>query len=129
MTHKERMLSVLKGEATDFIPWAPRLDLWYSANKRAGTLPSRYRNASLRDITDNLDFGYHAIIPHFKDLREPTDDLHRALGIYNLWTMPYATRLRNVNVTAETKGDNTHVTYSTPGQSRYIDSSKMLDYR
>jgi len=114
MTHKERMLSVLRGEPTDMIPWAPRLDLWYNAQKRAGTLPERYRDATLRDITDDLGFGYHAIVPHFKDLRDPLDDLHRALGIYNLWTMPYSTRLRNVKVEFETKGDETHVSYRTP---------------
>lgn len=95
MTHKERMLSVFKGEPTDFIPWAPRLDLWYNANKRAGTLPAEYRNATLRDIADDQNFGYHAIVPQFKDLRNPLDDLHRALGIYNLWTMPYSTRLQS----------------------------------
>ena len=114
MTHKERMLCTLRGEPTDMIPWAPRLDLWYNAHKRAGTLPVRYSGGTLRDITDDLDFGYHAIVPHFKDLRDPLDDLHRALGIYNLWTMPYSTRLQNVNVTAETEGDETHVTYRTP---------------
>ena len=114
MTHKERMLSVLRGAATDMLPWAPRLDLWYNAHKRAGSLPSEYRGASLRDITDALDFGYHAIVPHFKDLREPQDDQHRALGIYNLWSMPYATILHNVDISVEQKGDETHVAYDTP---------------
>lgn len=96
------------------IPWAPRLDLWYNANRRAGTLPAKYRAASLRDITDDLGFGYHAIVPNFKDVRQPQDDLHRALGIYNLWSMPYSTRLHNVDVTVETEGDETHVVYRTP---------------
>ena len=114
MTHKQRMLAALRGEPTDRMPWAPRLDLWYNANKRAGTLPAEYADAALRDITDDLDFGYHAIVPHFKDLRDPLDDVHRAMGIYNLWTMPYATRLRNVEVSVETAGDRTHVSYRTP---------------
>lgn len=114
MNHRERMLAVLRGEPTDCIPWAPRLDLWYNANKRAGTLPPEYANASLRDITDDLGFAYHAIVPQFKDLRSPTDDLHRALGIYNLWTMPYSTLLHNVDVTVERRGDETQVAYHTP---------------
>ncbi len=42
MTHKERMLASLRGEAMDSIAWAPRLDLWYNANRRAGTLPPEY---------------------------------------------------------------------------------------
>ena len=114
MNHRERMLAALRGEPTDMIPWAPRLDLWYNAHKRADTLPREYRDAELRDITDDLGFGYHAIVPRFKDLRDPADDLHRALGIHNLWFMPYATRLHNVDVTVETEGDNTRVTYHTP---------------
>lgn len=114
MTHKERMLATLRGEPADMIPWAPRLDLWYNANRRAGTLPARYENSSLQEITDDLDFGFHAIVPHFKDLRDPLDDVHRALGIYNLWTMPYATRLENVDVEVMTEGDETHVEYRTP---------------
>jgi len=108
------MLCTLRGKPTDMIPWAPRLDLWYNANKHAGTLPAKYRNATLRDITDDLDFGYHAIVPQFKDLRNSHDDLHRALGIYNLWTMPYSTRLQNVDVAMRTEGDKTHVAYHTP---------------
>ena len=108
------MLSALRGKPTDRMPWAPRLDLWYNANKRAGTLPAEYGGASLRDITDDLDVGYHAIVPHFKDLRDPRDDVHRALGIYNLWTMPCTTQLRNVEVSVRTDGDRTHVAYRTP---------------
>ena len=114
MTHQERMLAALGGQPTDRIPWAPRLDLWYNANRRAGTLPTEYRDASLREITDGLDYGYHAIVPHFMDLRDPLDDAHRALGIYNLWAMPYATRLENVRVEVTTEGDETHVEYCTP---------------
>ena len=114
MTYKERMTAVLRGEPVDMIPWAPRLDLWYNANKRAGTLPTQYTDATLREIADDLGFGYHAIVPHFKDLRNPDDDLHRALGIYNLWFMPYATRLHNVEVTSAVDGDYTHVSYKTP---------------
>lgn len=96
------------------IPWVPRLDLWYNANKLAGTLPAKYRDAALQDITDDLDFGYHAIVPRFKDLRDPLDDVYRALGIYNLWTMPYMTSLKNVHVAVEERGDETHVEYGTP---------------
>ena len=41
MTHKQTMLAVLRGQSVDRIPWVPRLDLWYRANRRAGTLPRR----------------------------------------------------------------------------------------
>ena len=114
MTHKERMLATLRGEPTDRMPWAPRLDLWYNAHSRAGTLPPEYRGADLADITDDLDMGFHAVVPHFKDLRAAEDDRDRALGIYNLWTMPYATVLEGVEVRTESRGDETIVEYRTP---------------
>ena len=77
-------------------------------------MPSRYRRASLAEITDDLDMGYHAVVPNFKDLRDPDDDIHRALGIYNLWTMPYATVLGDVDVSVDYRGDETIVEYHTP---------------
>ena len=108
------MLSVLNSDPVDRIPWVPRLDLWYNARKRAGTLPPKYKKASLKEITDDLGFGYHAVVPAFKDLRDPVDDLHRALGIYNLWGMPYRTILENITLRSEYRGDETIVDYHTP---------------
>ena len=114
MNNKERMLAVINGQTVDQIPYVPRLDLWYRANAMAGTLPSKYKSASLIDIVDDLDLGYHAVIPNFRDLRAPTDDADRPLGIYNLWTMPYRTVLENVQRSIRTQGDRTYVEYKTP---------------
>ena len=50
MTHRERILKAIKGEMPDRIPFAPRLDLWYSANQRAGTLPEKYKNMTADQI-------------------------------------------------------------------------------
>ncbi|MGD8713998.1 MAG: hypothetical protein PVG70_05595 [Desulfobacterales bacterium] len=46
MTHRERLLSVARGEMVDTLPWIPRIDLWHNANVMAGTLPQRYRRRS-----------------------------------------------------------------------------------
>jgi hypothetical protein len=108
------MRAAVRGEPTDRLPWAPRLDLWYNARRRAGTLPPKYRNASLAQITDDLGWGFHAIVPHFKDVRGVEDDMHRALGVYNLRTMPYATVFENVGVSCRCEGNKTVVTYDTP---------------
>jgi uroporphyrinogen-III decarboxylase len=108
------MLNVLQGRPVDKIPYVPRLDLWYNANKYSGTLPARYRNAALADIVDDLDFGYHTVVPNFKDIRHQDDELHRALGIYNLWPMPYKTRLENIEWSLRQSGDQTAVEYKTP---------------
>ncbi|HUU44060.1 MAG TPA: hypothetical protein VMX57_09780, partial [Planctomycetota bacterium] len=111
---KERMLAAIRGQPTDRIPWAPRIDLWYKANRRAGTLPAKYRNASLADLTDDLGMGFHAVIPDYRDLRTPLDDVDRALGIYNIHTMPCRTVLENVRRNVRVDGDRTHVEYVTP---------------
>ncbi len=114
MTWKERMLSAIRGEPTDRIPWVPRLDLWYRANRRAGTLPMQYADADLMDIVDDLDWGFHAVVPDFRDLRGPEDDVDRALGIYNLWSMPWRTELKGVRRTVRVEGYRTFTEYRTP---------------
>ena len=59
MTHRERLLAVFAGRLPDKIPWFPRLDMWYDAHSRAGTLPEKYRDWDLRDIYRDLDLGFH----------------------------------------------------------------------
>jgi hypothetical protein len=108
------MLAAIRGRTLDRLPWAPRLDLWYAANKRAGTLPAKYRHAALDDIIVDLDAGLHAVIPDFRDLRSPSDDVDHALGIYNLHSMPYRTVLEGVRREVAIDADRTHVTYRTP---------------
>ncbi|MCD4825429.1 MAG: hypothetical protein K8S55_12600 [Phycisphaerae bacterium] len=114
VNHKQNMLSVIAGQPTDCMPWAPRLDLWYKANKLAGTLPDEYQDAPLTEIVDGLSAGMHAIIPDFKDLRTQEDETDRALGVYNLWSMPYRTVFENIDRTVRIEGDNTFVDYDTP---------------
>ncbi len=56
-TNRERLLAIMAGEPPDCIPWIPRLLLWYNAHKKAGILPERYRDWSLRDIERDLGMG------------------------------------------------------------------------
>jgi hypothetical protein len=114
MSRKQQMLAVLQGKPTGRIPWVPRLDLWYRANRQAGTLPDPYRRATLLEMIDDLGWGYHAVIPNYQDLRSPDDDVHRALGIYNLHTMPYRTVFEGVDCRVTWAGDRTTVQYRTP---------------
>lgn len=114
MTHKERLLATLKGQNTDQLPFLPRLDLWYRANKKNGTLPAKYKNAELRQILEDMGLGFHAVIPDFQDLRSPDDDVDRALGIYRLWFSPYLPVLQNVERKVRYSGDETIVEYHTP---------------
>ena len=57
MTDRTRILTILKGEMPDRIPWIPRISLWYNARIKTGTMPSRWRNLSLREVEENLGLG------------------------------------------------------------------------
>ena len=50
MTNRERILAVIQGRLPDRTAWIPRLQIWYEANRRAGTLPQRYQGLTLREV-------------------------------------------------------------------------------
>ena len=115
MTPKERILATLRGESVDILPFIPRLDIWYNANAQAGTLPHKYRKASLREIVDDLDLGYHSVIPNFRDFRVKDGDLNVGIGIYDLNLTPYIIKLHNIKQTHQRlSGGKLRVKYETP---------------
>jgi len=59
-THRQRMLAALRREPIDRIEWMPRLELWYKAHQRAGTLPQKYRGWDLRSIYHDQGLGFPA---------------------------------------------------------------------
>ena len=122
MTHKQRILAACSGQIPDRIPWIPRLDLWYNAHSRAGTLPHPFQKASLREITNALGVGYHAVVPNFLDIRSPDDTIDRTLGIYRLKTMPFETRLHNVRreVHIGRRQDPRHLPHASRQRLRHV---------
>ena len=57
MTMRERQVAVLEGKPPDRIPWVPRLEIWYTAHRLAGTLPEKYQNMTLRQIQKDMGLG------------------------------------------------------------------------
>ncbi len=114
MTHKERILAACRGEVPDCIPWIPRLDLWYNAHRRAGTLPKGFEGATLRQITDGLGVGYHAVVPDFLNVDSLNDIVDQGLGIYRLKEMPFTTVLHGVEREVTREEHRTRVVYHTP---------------
>lgn len=115
MTHKERMFKAARGEWADWLPWAPRIDLWYNSNSIQGKLPPPFKQgASLDEIADYIGGSYHKIIPEFLNVRSPEDNIDRGLGIYRLWGMPYSPDLVGVEREVKKERDSTLVTYHTP---------------
>ncbi|MBM3956887.1 MAG: hypothetical protein FJ313_02400 [Gemmatimonadetes bacterium] len=91
MTNRERLLAILDGRSPDRIPWIPRLELWYTAHRLAGTLPPEYDNLRLRDIQRDLRIGASARTGRV-----------------------YTTRRRGVEVNTRREGLITTTEYRTP---------------
>jgi hypothetical protein len=91
MTDRERLMAIMGGRLPDRIPWIPRLKIWYDAHHQRGDLPPLYGELTLRDIERDLGMG------------NPARDGH-----------VFRTTMRHVDVSAETEGNDTITTYSTP---------------
>jgi hypothetical protein len=111
---KERIISTIKGEKTDFLPFVPRMDLWYKSNKTRRTLPKKYTNSTLKEITEDLDIGFHAIIPDYSDFKTEFNEVGYGLGIHNVRTLPYKVDLRNIEYKIKREQYLTLIEYSTP---------------
>jgi len=114
MTPRERILAALRAEPVDQLPWVPRLDLWYNANRYCGTLPREWADASLAQIIADLGVGRHEVIPDFLNTEHPDEDADRCLGIDHCRNQPYRLRFRRTERVVERDGDEIHVTYKTP---------------
>ena len=115
MQIKERLLNTIQGLPTDELPYLPRLDIWYNANKFRGTLPKQYEHASLKELTEDLGIGYHYIIPDYKSWDGEGRDDDIGLGHYRFNTKPFRLEFHNMKreITTDSKG-NTYIKYITP---------------
>lgn len=52
-----RVTAVLRGEKPDRIPFIDRMELWYKAHVRAGTMPPEFGGMALTDIHRAIGFG------------------------------------------------------------------------
>jgi corrinoid protein of di/trimethylamine methyltransferase len=114
-TQRDRMLLAARGEMTDILPFAPRIDLWFHANKTRGTLPPQYRSAESADeIALAEGWALHKVILEFVHFGLDAI-VDRVLGIYRIPTQGFLTHLpEDVERRVEQKGDEIHVEYKTP---------------
>lgn len=71
MTQRERILAVMRRQPADRLPWGLRIDYWYNAHVKAGTLPPKYQGWSMWDIIRDIGAGiqaHHARV-HREELR------------------------------------------------------------
>ena len=57
MNERQRIINTLKGEPTDKLPWATRLDIWHTSRLRTGTLPEEMAGKELNEIYRSLKVG------------------------------------------------------------------------
>jgi hypothetical protein len=114
MTYRERMLAAIQERPTDLIPFVPRLDLWYKANKYKGSLPTKYKNATLLQILDDLDLGYHTVTADRDLYDDSLDNVDRALGIWRVRTKPHHPKFRDIKRNVFYQDDTVVVEYLTP---------------
>jgi len=115
MNYKERMLKIVGGEMVDKIPFVPRLDLWFKANKANGTLPPEYQDVTNHDeIARSEGWGIHKIILEYSDhgLDAVIDYL---LGVYKIPSQSYFVHLPdNIERVVKYDGEELNITYVTP---------------
>ena len=83
VSHKQRILTVLRGEMADQLPYVPRLDLWYLANWTAGRLPEQHQGRTQHEISRAEGWALHHFYADDVIGGDDSDDyLHRGIGIY-----------------------------------------------
>jgi hypothetical protein len=130
MTERDRILAAVRGQAADRLPWVPRLDFWYRARSRNGTLPCELRSLSLFEIADCLGAGRYATIPDFTEGPDEIDMLDYAIGIFRLPVLPFRATIEGVDRRVVRRGRETTIEYRTPvGSVRTatIFTDEMLD--
>lgn len=130
MTERERILAAIRGDIPDRMPWVPRLEFWYRARVRSGTMPSALRGLTLNAVAEQLGVGYYSSVPDFTQREEEIDMLDRGLGIFNLPVLPYRVVLEGVDRRVTRSGHQTVVEYCTPvGSIRTAEilTDEMLD--
>ncbi|MBI3910061.1 MAG: hypothetical protein HY320_03905, partial [Armatimonadetes bacterium] len=57
MTNRQRVLAIMDRKSPDWVPWIPRLEIWYTARVKTGTMPPEYQGYSLRQLEQAMGIG------------------------------------------------------------------------
>ncbi len=114
MTHRERMLATIRGEPTDRLPWAPRMDLWLIALRARGTLPEGFAGLNTAQVADRLNVACHSVRADYTMPRPRRDLALRGLGLENHPDYPYRVELRGLPVDFSHDEENLRTTLRTP---------------
>ena len=114
VTHKQRMLMAVLGEMPDILPYAPRIDLWYKANSKAGTLPEHHQGRTADEISRAEGWALHKVVPDYS-MGHPDAMAHRAIGAYCLKEQVFRfTFSQKIDIRIKRDNERTYVEYHTP---------------
>ncbi|MBM3700942.1 MAG: hypothetical protein FJW68_08560 [Actinobacteria bacterium] len=115
MNFKQEIINTICGKKVSHLPFIPRLDIWYKANKFRNTLPRKYKDATLNEIVDDIGLGYHTVVPDFSNLRTGESIAFLGLGVYDLKTNPYKIDFSGLDFKFTTNENGvTETTFKTP---------------
>ncbi|HMN29409.1 MAG TPA: hypothetical protein PKE45_14765, partial [Caldilineaceae bacterium] len=118
-SHRQRMLATIRGEPTDQISWAPRMDLWTIAQRARGTLPAQFAGLNMVEVAELLDVGCHAVGGDFT-LPNAADNRLRGLGVDNHTDYPYRVELRDLPVESSDDGEELRTRIRTPAGELFL---------
>jgi len=99
----------------DKIPYVPRIDLWYNANQRSGTLPERHKHRTADEIALAEGWALHKIVPEFLKPDRLEDIIHRGIGLVHLKEYTYSFEFSaDIDIEVEGDVDQMRVAYHTP---------------
>jgi hypothetical protein len=132
MTERERAMAAIRGDTPDRIPWIPRLEFWYRAALRKGTLPKEWQGLTLEEIARRLGAGLYALNPDYTS--DVTGTIDRGLGLWHIPALPYDFELegveRRISKRDTGNGTETTVEYVTPVgtvKTAFLFTEEMLD--
>ena len=105
MNERERILAVIRGETPDRLPWVPRLEFWYRAKTRDGTLPPGLRDLSLAELARKLGVGCYGVVPDFTELEGGRDMSDYAIGVLAQPSLVYDVVLEDVDRRVTRRGN------------------------
>ncbi len=113
MSHRERMLAAIRGEPTDQIPWAPRMDLWQIAHRIRGTLPDRFVDKDVVAIAKELGVACHSMGGDYTQ-RGGGDNRLRGFGLTNHRDYAFQVSLPDFHIETGGDGENSQTLVRTP---------------
>jgi len=99
-----RVVATLRGEKPDRLAFIDRMELWYSAHSRLGTLPEEFKKAG-EDRSLNIMSTFAVPVPPELEVMRLTE-IHRAIGFGQQYqTIAHARRLRGVELVLKLDGE------------------------